>query len=219
MIRAKISTKHSFESPHSNSPARKKLKIKLVPLLQHLRNQNKILRSELLFLSLVGHQTMLTGVSGEAIIANAIAGQMTPYGACYDVRKNDVRIEVKTSRLRKHSRFSLALRWSWNKILGENGQKTYDYLVLVGVKDPRYAPWYKDKLGEHVYFCIPRTEVHNFAVRSGRHLMIQLSSRSLGRNKHMRLFTEFQMTYKELIAFKFLKTSRDRNTPKERNTP
>jgi len=143
---AEVNTERALQTTVSDRPARKKPEIKLTPLVQHLRNQNKLLKLELLFHNLIAHQTMITGVSGEMIIATAIEGQLASYGAGYDIRKNGIKIEVKTSGLRKHSRFSLSLRWSWNKILGENGRKDYDYLILVGKKDPRYSAWYKDNV-------------------------------------------------------------------------
>jgi hypothetical protein len=63
---------------------------------------------------------------------------------------------VKLSHLQKPGS-SRTRRWNWDRPLGLNETKEYDFLVLVGEKDPRYYAQYPDL--DYVIFLVPRGDV------------------------------------------------------------
>jgi hypothetical protein len=68
------------------------------------------------------------------------------------------RLEVKLSHLNSPTSSS-TLRWNWERPLGRNETKEYDFLVLVGEKDPRYEAQYPTGL-PYVCFMVPKREVN-----------------------------------------------------------
>src|SRR5690348_1780583 len=92
-----------------------------------LKNENSFLKS---------HATLVRGMQGETLICKILNGQLTEKMASADVVANSiVRVEVKSSSLRRPQLASKRLRWQWSKPLGENNYgKDYDFLVLLGDK-------------------------------------------------------------------------------------
>jgi hypothetical protein len=98
------------------------------------------------------------GVPAEELIAKLTDGvRTTGYKDLYDVTtKSGHRLEVKLSHLNRPNPSSTQ-RWNWDRILGLNEAKQYDFLVLAGEKDPRYDAQYPDL--DYVIFLVPRGQV------------------------------------------------------------
>jgi hypothetical protein len=98
------------------------------------------------------------GVPAEELVAGLTGGKRTDYKDGHDVKTpHGCLLEVKMSHLNRPTRFN-TLRWNWDSLLGSNETKTYDFLVLVGEKDPRYFTDYPLDL-PYVCFLVPRGEV------------------------------------------------------------
>jgi hypothetical protein len=98
------------------------------------------------------------GVPAEIFIAELTNGVRTGYKDRHDVTtKRGRRLEVKMSHLNSPGP-SKTRRWNWDRLLGLNETKEYDFLVLIGEKDPRYAVQYPSDL-PYVCFLVPRDEV------------------------------------------------------------
>jgi hypothetical protein len=149
------------------------------------------------------HRTLRDAIAGEAIICELVDGVTTPSGFPHDVVKGKITIEVKFANLNNTSSPSgNYTRWAWGKIFGEGGNKEYDYLLLVGVKDLRWIEWYKGKSGPYVFFCVPHEEVASLTqpMNGNKYRAIQLPSnpRRVRRSRAARLYSDFEMTYEEL---------------------
>lgn len=99
----------------------------------------------------------------EEAVAKITGGEITAYGLPYDVvLKNGVRLEVKHSPLCRQTRTS-TVRWNWSYPLGrQNKGKDYDYLILVGDKDPDHEYYRKDPscpCPNFVFFIVPHSKV------------------------------------------------------------
>jgi hypothetical protein len=116
-----------------------------------LKEENKALKVQLEF---------ARGVPVEKWIAGITDGELTNYKDLHDVTsKNGTRLEVKYSKV--HTLPSKTKRWNWGSILGQNEKKKFDFLVLAGLKDPRYE--YPDLT--YVVFLIPRSAVNDIMGR------------------------------------------------------
>jgi hypothetical protein len=97
------------------------------------------------------------GVPAEDFIAELTRGKRSRYKDGHDVTtKGGYRLEVKSSNLHSPSS-SKTLRWTWDNLLGLHETKQYDFLVLVGEKDPRYEEQYPEM--PYVCFLVPRRDV------------------------------------------------------------
>jgi hypothetical protein len=104
------------------------------------------------------------GVQAEIFIAELTGGVRTGYKDGYDVTTNSGRrLEVKVSRLNRQTT-SRTVRWNWDRLLGLNETKDYDFLVLMGEKDPRYEAQYPPEL-PYVCFLVPKRDVN--AIKTG----------------------------------------------------
>lgn len=101
--------------------------------------------------------------AAEANVARWTGGRvMKSYDAGYDVvARSGARIEVKFSKLNQPNKVRDSFRWNWTNILGNASalRKDYDYLVLVGQKDDRFAGDYPIIDGAFVVFAIHRDEI------------------------------------------------------------
>jgi hypothetical protein len=128
---------------------------------------------------------------------------MTAYAAAHDVEtKKGIRLEVKNSKLTDWDKRSGSKKWQWAKLLGESGNKQFDFAILVGDADPRYKKYYKDNISPFIFFCIPFAELHKLTSQGQRteYRQIYLGSNPLRlvRPESVVLFKEFQRTADEL---------------------
>ena len=109
-------------------------------------------------------------------------------------------MEVKTSRLLTMKGVQTK-RWTWGRILGANGNKDYDYVVLLGETDLRYSEHYPDQAGPYVAFLVPFAEI--LVVAGGKSLGKQIqvttnpTSRTLGRVGQL-MFGKYMIALEEL---------------------
>lgn len=118
--------------------------------------------------------TMRAGFSGEQIISKLVNGIPTAYAAPHDITtiRGGKRLEVKYSTLNIAVKGSKTKRWSWGKVLGMSGRKTYDRLILVGEADPDVDyEWFSD--GPYIFFDIPYKRVEGLMRAGG---LIQIST-------------------------------------------
>jgi hypothetical protein len=127
-----------------------------------LERENALLKEALEFFRRT--PTLAQGLKGEALIVKLTSGVPTGYKDPHDVTvASGARLEVKYSHLNAPNR-SKTRRWNWHSVLGSARNKKYDYLVLVGEKDPRYADQYPADLA-FVFFLVPRPDVDR--IRTG----------------------------------------------------
>ena len=123
--------------------------LRLNERILELEKENEALKKRLRF---------ARGVPAEIFVAELADGvRTTGYKDRYDVTtKSGLRIEVKQSHLNSPGS-AKTKRWNWDRLLGLNETKKYDFLALVGEKDLRYEAQYP-KL-EYVCFLVPRRDV------------------------------------------------------------
>jgi hypothetical protein len=120
-----------------------------------LENENEVLKRKLNF---------MRGVPAEMFVAGLTEGKRTRYKDRHDVTATGgQRLEVKSSHLNLQER-TKTKRWNWDRLLGLNETKEYDFLVLLGEKDPRFEEQYPADL-PYVCFLVPRCDVNN--IRNG----------------------------------------------------
>jgi hypothetical protein len=131
-------------------------------MLNELRAENTQLRQELERCRLeCAHlralQPFRRGVVGEQYIANLVSGRVTITNARHDViTPSGHHLEVKIGKLRFPVRGKPTRQWAWRTLLGEDGQKTYDSLILLGPVDERFR---RPADGPYVIFDIPLAHV------------------------------------------------------------
>ena len=129
------------------------------------------LREELSFL--MEFPAVAQGLKGEDLVARYTGGIVTGHKDSHDVViKDGARIEVKFSRLNTQAH-KKTKRWNWIRPLGQNESKEYDWLVLMGDKDPRYEEQYPVEL-PYVFFMIPRNSIDD--IRSNGKLSVALNT-------------------------------------------
>src|SRR5262249_1522070 len=83
------------------------------------------------------------GVQAEMLVAELTGGARTRYKDRHDVTtRHGRRLEVKYSHLNIPANVPHIKRWNWDRLFGDNDVKTYDFLVLIGEKDPRHEAQY-----------------------------------------------------------------------------
>lgn len=98
-------------------------------------------------------QPFRRGVIGEQYLADLVGGRVTITNARHDViTPSGHRLEVKLAKLRKPVKGASTRQWAWRTLLGEDGQKRYDNLILLGPVDERFRT---DTDGPYVIFDIP----------------------------------------------------------------
>lgn len=123
-----------------------------------LKERVKHLEQEIEFLRT--HTAIAQGMKGETLIAKLAGGIMSDFAAEHDiVIGDDIKIEVKFSKLNVPVAGSPTKRWNWSKPLGwKDKGKNYNFLLLIGEKDPRYLDQYP-KDSPYVFFLIPKARV------------------------------------------------------------
>ncbi len=169
--------------------------------LDQLRAENRMLLERLAFLQ--EHPTIGQGLRGEVIIATLLSGSRTERGSSHDmtVGRRGLRIEVKYSGLNAPVRNRPTRRWVWTKPFGESGRKRYERLILVGLTDERFRPYYLDRTGPFILFDVPFKHVPHLTVdvQSGRYSAIYLTTNPLTvRSGVRRLYDQFQVTPDDL---------------------
>jgi hypothetical protein len=154
--------------------------------IRSLEREKALLREELDFL--LRTPTLAQGLKGETLVATLTGGVRTGYNAPHDVTvASGARLEVKNSH-RNAPNKSATRRWNWNNVLGNSNNKKYDYLVLMGEKDPRYDDQYPAELA-FVFFLVPRSDVDH--IKTGKDIAINTNlatvraHRSLALMRHL----------------------------------
>jgi hypothetical protein len=169
--------------------------------LTQLRAESRLLQERLAFLQ--EHPTIGRGLRGEVLIATLLGGSRSERGSSHDltVGRRGLRIEVKYSGLNAPVRSRPTRRWVWTKPFGESGRKRYERLILVGLADERFRPYYLDHAGPFVLFDVPFKYVRPLTVdvQSGRYSAIYLTTNPLTvRSRVRQLFDHFQVTPDDL---------------------
>ena len=117
------------------------------------------------------------------------------------IAENGTRLEVKFAQLNSPYAGATTKRWSWQKILGEMGNKKYDRLILIGKKDPRYADQYGDEQCPWVIFDVPYSDLKSVTISSGRWRLIQLTTNPrTAASKGSLLYRSYKVTAGEVEA-------------------
>jgi hypothetical protein len=160
--------------------------IKLSDRIRLLERENALLRKELDFLRRT--PTLAQGLKGETLVAKLAGGVLTGYKDPHDVTvTSGARLEVKYSHMNAPNK-SATRRWNWHSVLGISNNKKYDYLVLMGEKDPRYDDQYPSELA-FVFFLVPRSDVDH--IKTGKNIAINTNlatvraPRSLALRRHL----------------------------------
>lgn len=176
--------------------------------IERLRAERAILRARIAELEtqldfLRTHTTFARGLGGERLVASMLNGHMTSHDASFDVETSGgQRIEVKNSKASPNEAGKSSKRWQWNNVFGENGQKTFDFLLLVGEADGRFMAHYADPDSPFVFFLLKFGDVGKFTRSGGRGMkqLITLGTNPLtSRSKNnILLYSEFQTTRERL---------------------
>lgn len=160
--------------------------VKLRERIRLLERENALLKKERDFFRRT--PTLAQGLRGETLIVKLTGGVPTGYKDPHDVTlKGGTRLEVKYSHVNAPNR-SKTRRWNWHSVLGSANNKVYDYLVLVGEKDPRYDDQYPAGLAS-VIFLVPRSDVDQ--IKTGNDIAISTNlatvraPRSLALERHL----------------------------------
>ncbi|WP_415897195.1 hypothetical protein [Neptuniibacter sp. QD57_21] len=175
--------------------------------LERLQAENEALKEKIAHLEkhiyqLETHQTLFAGARGESIISKLVDGEVTAYGESHDIEiggEEGLRLEVKMASLNRPVKHSNTLRWAWSKILGESGDKDYDWLILIGKKDERYLAYYPDLDSAYVFFAVPKTELTSLLSNSGKKKMIYLTTNPrTTRSRTAILFKKYMLSQDQL---------------------
>jgi hypothetical protein len=152
---------------------------------------------------IVMHPTLASGMIGERIVAHLTNGKLTAYAAGHDVeaKLGEIRIEVKYANARMKQAGRPDKRWAWGKILGEGGKKVFDYLLLIGEKDPQFESAYLDPESPFVFFLVPSRDISDVIVNMGsRYKGIYLTTNPTAKlgTRSLALYRRFQTTSAKL---------------------
>jgi hypothetical protein len=166
--------------------------------LRQLKAELSALRERYDFLCL--HPTLALGMRGERLTARLVGGSATDHQEAYDVvTQQGVKFEVKSAKLAVPAASYSTLRWSWGRIYGMNGNKNYDYLLLIGDTDQRFAKLYEHGSDPFIFFLVPFTEVDELTVKTGSTRSIYLVTNPEGPSKgSRRLFASYQVSIVEI---------------------
>jgi hypothetical protein len=153
-----------------------------------LELENALLRKEVDFFRRT--PTLAQGLKGETLIAKLTEGVRTGYKDPHDVTvKSGARLEVKYSHINTPNK-SATRRWNWHSVLGMSNNKRYDYLVLVGEKDPRHDDQYPSEL-DFVFFLVPRSDVDQ--IKTGEDIAINTNLAAVWARKSLNLMRHLVM--------------------------
>ncbi|MBL5979371.1 hypothetical protein JAO85_19005 [Comamonas sp. NyZ500] len=168
--------------------------------ISKLEEENERLRRELDFLR--AHPAISQGMRGELLIIKNFNGAATSYTASHDfITETGIKVEIKYSKLNQPNKRSPTKRWNWGKPLGwlDKG-KDYDFLLLIGEKDHRYAVDFLDK-SPYVYFLLPIVavpEVMSKGVSVGGMIQITTNLPKLRQKKFPPQLLKFQSAFESL---------------------
>lgn len=168
----------------------------LTTMIERLQNENATLRADnaLLRAKLGAAAWRVDGHSAETFIAALIGGELTRGSAPYDFRSSSkVNFEIKFSRRNAWK----TPRWNWRHILGVNGCKQFDRLLLLGEPDPVHRWKCKDHDSPYAIFDVPFDEVRSL-MESDNLIWINTNPASDRRATHRALFSRYQSTCGEL---------------------
>ena len=149
------------------------------------------------------HPSLQKGLAGERLVIKLVRGKPTPFVCDHDVTIRGKLLEIKTSHLNvaDRKRDTGTKRWSWRHVLGNNGEKKFHRLILVGDVDERCRQLCDDPKSPYVFFDLSRRTAERLA-RRGSEGMIQLTSNPsniAAKNTAAReLFFRFQTTMRKL---------------------
>lgn len=167
--------------------------------LPKIQRENIRLLKEIKFLQ--QREETPSDLRGESLVAMWVYGQHTVDNDDADVfiKENGKRFEVKYSGLNIPYKDAVTRRWSWQKILGEFGNKKYDRLILIGEKDERFLDEYGDKNCPWVIFDVPFKHVSKVTISSGRWRLVQLTTNpKTAQSKGSELYKRYWVTEKEI---------------------
>ena len=168
--------------------------------LRALREEVARLQRQVAFLS--KHRTLAAGMTGETLVASLLDGEVSAEAVGFGVVSGKGhRIKVKTARLTAGDSSFRSRRWQWAKILGENGMSQYDYLVLVGEANDRFAELYRNGGAPFVFFLIPYDKVFGLTTggeKTRRSILLSSDPRCPRSPAAVRLYNEFQVGPDEL---------------------
>ena len=165
-----------------------------------LERENEILRAKVTFFERA--PWMRDGIRGEQVVAELIGGTTTAVNERFDVRtrSNRVRLEVKYSNLNLAVAGRPTKRWTWAHVVGFDGGKSYDSLILVGDADVRFQHLYRDPASPFVFFDVPFAALSAVMVGRQQNVQITTNPRKASTDSARALFGLFQITRDELIA-------------------
>ena len=163
--------------------------IKLYEQIRSLEMANELLRKERDFFRRT--PTLAQGLKGETLIAKLTGGVRTGYKDPHDVTvTSGARLEVKYSHVNVQKR-SKTRRWNWHSVLGSANNKVYDYLVLLGEKDPEYDDQYPVDL-PCVFFLGPRSDVDQ--IKTGNDIALNTNLATVRAPKSLALMRHLVMS-------------------------
>jgi len=137
----------------------------------------------------------------ESFVASLVQGAMSTNNAFYDVKLNggSQLLEVKFSRLNLNDRKrqNPSKRWAWSKPFGESGNKEFNNLILIGLKDDRFINHYLDPKNPFIIFDVPYSEIMPLTIQTngGKYRSIQLTTNPETANSSASpLFSKYQIT-------------------------
>lgn len=171
---------------------------KLRRRVAELEQENATLRAKVTFFDRT--PWMHDGMRIEQIVAELVGGTTTPVNERFDVlTRGGVRIEVKYSNLNLVDRQrARATRWTWAHILGFDGGKSFDHLILVGDADTRYRASYRDPESPFVFFDVPFCSLQEVVRSTSQMVQITTNPDSVRAAEAIALFERFQVTPDEL---------------------
>lgn len=140
----------------------------------------------------------------ESFVARLVSGLLSVRNASIDILSGSGRkLEVKFSKLgfADLRRTIKTKRWAWSKPFGESGNKRYDRLILIGLKDERFD--YLDPLSPFVIFDVPYGEIFPLTINTnrGKYRSIHLTTNpNTAKSRASPLFKKYQITERDLEA-------------------
>ena len=163
-----------------------------------LRDENAVLRSKVTFFDEV--TWLASGLRGENVIAELLGGEVTRHNARHDLTlrgKNNITMEIKLSNHSRLGKNRPTRTWAWARLLGADGGKQYDRLILLGDADPRYQTLYADPTSPYVLFDIPFADVPSLVDKFGL-VHLTTNPQTVRTSTAERLYNRYQVTLQHL---------------------
>ncbi len=158
-----------------------------------LRSENELLKSKL-----GPARWRFDGRKAEQFIQTLIGGEIKRRSSPFDlILPSGKTFEIKYSNLNPAVDTEITLRWNWRHILGSNGSKRFDQLLLLGTQDPQYRNYYDDPESPCVIFDVPFRDVDS--LMCGSLIWINTNPVRFRRAVHRELICKYQITRKALV--------------------